>query len=147
MLKIGKCGVAKVATKDGRVKLGLPCMAESEDIACCSGEAPPEAKKVAVCCDRLGDGAGTPPEAACSSTLTEFPRKLLEQEPEPLSAPNEAFTASTITAIRAGSWTPAATTRAETVEDVHGAEFVTEMSHERPDDSACKRVSDDEFSP
>ena len=65
--------------------------------------ATPEAKKVAVCCDRLGDGTGTPLEAACSSTLTEFPGKLLELEPGPFSAANEAFTASTITAIRVGS--------------------------------------------
>ena len=83
VLKIGERRVAKVATKDGTVKLGLPCVAEGEDIACCSGKAPPEAKKVAVCCDKLGDGAGTPPEAACSSTLTECPRKLLELELEP----------------------------------------------------------------
>ena len=58
-------------------------MAEGEDIACCSRKVPPEAKKVAVCCDKLGNGAGTPPEAACSSALTEFPRKLLELEPGP----------------------------------------------------------------
>ena len=147
VLKIGQRGVAKVATKDGTVKLGLPCVAEGEDIACCSGKAPPEAKKVAVCCDKLDDGAVTPPEAACSSTLSEFPRKLLELEPGPFSAANEAFTASTIAAIRAGSWTPAATTGAETVEDVCGAEFAAEASDEGPDDSACKRVSDDEFSP
>ena len=122
-------------------------MAEGEDIACCSRKAPPKAKKVAVCCDKLGNGAGTPPEAACSSTLTEFPRKLLELEPGPFSAANEAFTASTITTIRAGSWTPAATTEAETAEEVCGAEFAAEASNEGPDDLACKRVSDDEFSP
>ena len=103
VLKIGGRGVAKVATKDGTVKLGLPCVAEGEDIARCSGKAPQEAKKVAVCCDKLDDGAVTPPEAACSSTLSEFPRKLLELEPGPFSAANEAFTASTIAAIRAGS--------------------------------------------
>ena len=57
-----------------------------------------------------------PPEAACSSMLTEFLRKLLEVEPGPLSAAKEALTASTITVIRAGSWTPAATTGAETVD-------------------------------
>ena len=122
-------------------------MAEGEDIACCSRKAPPEAKKVAVCCDKLGNGAEMPPEAAYSSALTEFPHKLLELEPGPFSAANEAFTASTITAIRVGSWTPAATTGAETVEDVCGAEFAAEASDEGPDDSACKRVSDDEFSP
>ena len=147
VLKIGERGVAKVATKDGTVKLGLPCVAEGEDIACCSGKAPPEARKVAVCCDKLGDGAGTPPKAACGSTLSEFPHRLLELEPGPFSAANEAFTASTIAAIRAGSWRPAATTGAETVEDVCGAVFATEASDEGPDDSACKRVSDDEFSP
>ena len=118
VLKIGERGVAKVATKDGTEKLGLPCVAEGEDIACCSGKAPPEAKKVAICRDKLGDGAGTPPEAACSSTLSEFPRKLLKLEPGPFSAANEAFTTLTIAAIRAGSWTPAASTGAETVEDV-----------------------------
>ena len=64
-----------------------------------------------------------------------------ELESGPFSAANEAFTASTIAAIRVELWTPAATTGAETVEDVCGAEFA------RPDDSACKRVSDDEFSP
>ena len=41
-----------------------------------------------------------PPEAACSSMLTEFPHKV---EPGPLSAAKEALTASTITVIRAGS--------------------------------------------
>ena len=147
VLKIGERGVAKVATKDGAVKLGLPCVAEDDDIACCSGKASPEAKKVAVCCDKLDDGAVTPTEAACSSTLSEFPRKLLELEAGPFSAANEAFTASTISAIRAGSWTPAARTGAETVEDVCGAEFAAEASDEGPDYSACKRVSDDEFSP
>ena len=55
--------------------------------------------------------------------------------------------ASTIAAIRAGSCTPAATTGAETVEDVCGAEFAAESSDEGPDDSACKKVSDDEFFP
>ena len=103
VLKIGERGVAKVATKDGTIKLGLPCVAEGEDIACCCGKAPPEAKKVAVCCDKLGDGAGTLPKAACGSTLSEFPSRLLELEPGPFSAANEAFTASTIAAIRAGS--------------------------------------------
>ena len=49
---------------------------------------------------------GTPPKAACSSTLTEFPLKLLEVEPGPFATAKEALTASTITAIRAGSWTP-----------------------------------------
>ena len=39
------------------------------------------------------------------------------------------------------------TTGAETVEDVCGAEFAVEASDEGPDNSACKRVSDDEFSP
>ena len=34
VLKISECGVAKVATKDGTVKLGPPCMVEVEDIAC-----------------------------------------------------------------------------------------------------------------
>ena len=47
VLKIGERGVAKVATKDG-TKLGLPCVAEGEDIACCCRKAPPEARKVAV---------------------------------------------------------------------------------------------------
>ena len=103
VLKIGERGVAKVATKGGTIKLGLPCVAEGEDIACGSGKAPPEARKVAVCCDKLGDGAGTPPKVACGSTLSEFPSRLLELEPGPFSAANEAFTASTIAAIRAGS--------------------------------------------
>ena len=122
-------------------------MAEGEDIVCCCGKAAPEARKVAVCCDKLGDGAGPPPKAACGSTLSEFPSRLLELEPGPFSAANEAFTVSTIAAIRAGSWTPAATTGAETVEEVCGAEFAAEASNEGPDDSACKRVSDDECSP
>ena len=78
VLKIGEHRVAKVPTKNDTVNLGLPCVAEGEDITCCSGRALPEAKKVGVCCDRLSDGTGTPPEAACSSTLTEFPCKLLE---------------------------------------------------------------------
>ena len=147
VLKIGECGVAKVATKDGTIKLGLPCVAEGEDIACCYRKAPPEARKVAVCCEKLGDGAGTPPKAACGSTLSEFPSRLLELEPGPFSAANEAFTASTIAAIRVRSWTPTATTGAETVEDVCGAEFAAEAGDEGPDDSACKRVPDDEFSP
>ena len=64
-----------------------------------------------------------PPEAACSSMLTEFLRKLLEVEPGPLSAAKEALTASTITVIRAGSSTLAATTGAETVEDDCGTEL------------------------
>ena len=95
----------------------------------------------------MGDGAGTPPEAVCGSTQTEFTRKLLGLEPGPFSAAKEALTASTIAAIRAGSWTPAATTGVETVEEVCGTEFAAEASDEGPDDSACKRVSDDEFSP
>ena len=109
-------------------------MAEGKDIACCSGKALPEAKKVAVCRDKLSDGAGTLLEAACSSTLTEFPPKLLEVEPGPFSAAKEALTASTIAAIRAGSWTPAATTGAETVEDDCGAEFAAEAGGEGIDD-------------
>ena len=52
-------------------------MEECKEIPCCSGKAPPEAKKVAVCWDKLGDGAGTPPEAACGSTLTGFPCTVL----------------------------------------------------------------------
>ena len=97
--------------------------------------------------DKLGDGVGMPPKAACSSTLTEFPRKLLEVGPGPSSAAKEALTASTITVIRAGSWTPVATTGAETVEDVCGPEFAPEASDEGTDDSACGRVSDGEFFP
>ena len=61
-----------MAIKDGTVKLGLPGVTEGEDIGCCSGKAPPEAKKVTVCCDKLGDEVGTPPEAAWSSTLPEL---------------------------------------------------------------------------
>ena len=122
-------------------------MAEGKDIACCAGKVPPEAKKVAVCLDKLGDGVGTPPEAVCSSTLIEFPSKLLEVEPGPFSATKEALTASMITAIRAGSWTQAATTGAETVEDVCGAEFAAEASNKGTDDSACRTVSDGKFSP
>ena len=87
-----------------------------------------------------------PPEAACSSMLTEFPRKLLEVEPGPLSAAKEALTASTITVIRAGSWTPAATTGAETVEDDCGTEFAAEAGNKGTDNSACRRVSDGKFS-
>ena len=56
VLKIGKHWVAKVATKDGAVKLDLPCVVEGADIACCCGKVPPEAKKVAVYWDKLGDG-------------------------------------------------------------------------------------------
>ena len=78
--------------------------------------------------------------------LTEFPRKLLEVEPGPLSAAKEALTASTITVIRAGSWTPAATTGAETVEDDGGTEFAAEAGNEGIDNSACRRVSDGKFS-
>ena len=72
---------------------------------------------------------------------------MLELEPGPFSAANEAFTASTIATIRVRSWTPTATSGAETVEDVCGAEFAVEAGDEGPDDSACKRVPDDEFSP
>ena len=78
--------------------------------------------------------------------LTEFPRKLLEVEPGPLSAAKEALTLSTITVIRAGSWTPAATTGAETVEDDCGTEFAAEAGNEGTDNSACRRVSDGKFS-
>ena len=35
VLKIGERRVVKVATKHGTVKLGLPCVAEGEDIASC----------------------------------------------------------------------------------------------------------------
>ena len=143
VLKIGERGVAKVATKDGTVKLGLPCVAEGEDIACCTGKAPPEARKVAVCCDKLGDGAGMPPKTACGSALATFPRRLLALEPASFSAANEAFTASTIAAISAGSWT----TGAEAVEEVCGTVFATEASDEGPGDSVGRRVSADEFSP
>ena len=108
---------------------------------------PPEAKKITVCLDKLGDGAGMPPEAVCSSTLIEFPCKLLEVEPGPFSATKEALTASMITAIRAGSWTRAATTGAETVEEVCGAEFAAEASDKGTDDSVCRTVSDGGFSP
>ena len=131
MLKIGAHRVAKLATKDGTVKFGLPCVAEGEDIACCSGKAPPEARKVAVCCDKLGDWGGMPPRTACGSTLSKFPCRLLELEPGPFSAANEAFTASTISAIRAGSWTPTATTGAEVVEDVCGAVFCHRSKRQR----------------
>ena len=108
---------------------------------------PPEAKKITVCLDKLGDGAGMPPEAVCSSTLIEFPCKLLEVEPGPFSATKEALTASMITAIRAGSWTRAATTGAETVEEVCGAKFAAEASDKGTDDSVCRTVSDGGFSP
>ena len=64
------------------------------------------------------DGAGTPPDDDCSSTLTALPRELLELGPGSISAANEAFTASTMVAMRVGSWRPAATTGAETTEDV-----------------------------
>ena len=123
-------------------------MVEGEDIACCSGKAPPEAKKVTICCDRLGDGVGMPPEAACSCTLTEFPRKLLKLGPRPFSAANTALTAWTIAGSRVGSWRLAATTGVETIENVWGAEFAAEASNKGPaDDSACRRFSDHEFSP
>ena len=79
--------------------------------------------------------------------LTEFPRKLLEVEPGLFSAAKESLSASTITAIRAGSWTPAATTGAEIVEDDCGAEFATEAGDEGTDDLACRRVYGREFSP
>ena len=52
-----------------------------------------------------------------------------------------------ITMIRAGSWTPAATTGAETVEDDCGAEFAAEAGDEGTDDLACRRVYGSEFSP
>ena len=116
VVKIGERGVAKVAIKDGTVKLGLPCEVEG-------GKAPPEAKKDTVCCDRLGGGTGTPPEAACGCMLTGFPRKLLELGPGPVSSANEAFTTSTIAAIRVGSGGATATTGAETVERVWAAVF------------------------
>ena len=41
VLKIGERRVTKVGTNDGAVKLGLPCVVEGEDIAYCSGKAPP----------------------------------------------------------------------------------------------------------
>ena len=92
-------------------------------------------------------GRERPQKLLVAPRYLEFPCNLLELEPGPFSAANEAFTASTIAAIRAGSWTPAATTGAETVEDVCGAEFAAEASDKGPNDSACKSVSDDEFSP
>ena len=95
----------------------------------------------------MGDGAGTPPEAVCGSTQTEFTRKLLGLEPGPFSAAKEALTASTIAAIRAGLRTPPATTGAETVEDYCWTEFAAEEGDEGTDESACRRVSDGEFSP
>lgn len=52
MLKICKCGAAKVAI-NCLVIFGLCCVAKGEDIAHCSGKVPPETKKVAVCCDKL----------------------------------------------------------------------------------------------
>ena len=61
-----------MAIKDDTVKLGLPGVAEGEDIGCCSGKAPPKAKKVTVCRDKLGDEGGTPPETAWSSMLPEL---------------------------------------------------------------------------
>ena len=147
VLKIGERRVANVATKDGTVRLGLPWVAEGKDIACCSGKAPPEAKKVAVYWDKLGDGAGTPLEAACNSTLIEFPRKLLEVEPGLFSAAKESLTASKIIAIKTESWTPAATTGAETVEDDCGAKLAAEAGDEGADNLACRRVCGSEFSP
>ena len=72
VLKIGERGVAKVATKDGTVKLCPPCVAEGEDIACCSGKAPPEAKKVAVCCNKLGDGAERPQKLVVAPRYQNF---------------------------------------------------------------------------
>ena len=115
-------------------------------MACCSGKAPPEAKKVAVCWDKLGDWAGTPLEAACGSMLTEFPCKVPGVKPGPISAAKEDLTALMIATIRAGSWTPAAITGLETVGDCC-TEFAAEAGDERTDDSACSRVSDNEFSP
>jgi len=93
------------------------------------------------------DGAGIPPEAACSSTLTEFPRKFLEVESGLFSAAKELLMASTITAIRVGSWTPAATTGVETVEGDCGAEFAADAGDEGTDDLACGGVYGSEFSP
>ena len=72
---------------------------------------------------------------------------MLEVEPGLFSAAKESLTASTITAIRAGSWTPAATTGAETVEDDCGAKFATEVGDEGTDDLVCRRVYGSEFSP
>ena len=138
VLKIGEGRVAKVV-----VKLGLPCEVEG-------GKVPPGSKKDAVCCDRLGGGgsAGMPPEAACGCMLTGFPRKLLELGPGPVSAANEAFMASTIAAIRAGSGGATATTGLETVKGVWAGEFSAEASGEGPaDDSAHGRESYNEFSP
>ena len=61
-LKIGEHRVGNVATiKDGTVKLSLPWVAEGKGISCCSWKAPPpphptpEAKKVSICWDKLGD--------------------------------------------------------------------------------------------
>ena len=108
---------------------------------------PPEAKKVAVCWDKLGDGVGTRPEAACGPMLTDFPCKVPGVEPGPFSAAIEDFTALMIATIRAGSWTPAAITGLETVEGDCCTEFAAEAWDERTDDSACSRVSDGEFSP
>jgi len=71
MFKIGKHGVAKVATKDGAIKVGLLCEVAGEELAFRPGKVPPEAKKVVVLCEGLDCGVGTPPEAACSSMVTE----------------------------------------------------------------------------
>lgn len=82
VLKIGECGVGKVAPKDGTMQLGLPWDADGKVIACEPGKAPPEARNVAVCWDKLGDG-GMPPEADGCASLAEFAGKLLEAEPGP----------------------------------------------------------------
>ena len=55
---------------------------------------------------------------------------MLGVEPEPFSATKEALTASTIAAIRAGSWTLAATTGAETVDGDCSAEVAAEAGNE-----------------
>ena len=91
-------------------------------------------------------GQERPPKAACRSMLTEFPCKLLEVEPGSFSAAKEALTASTITVIRVGSWTPTAATGAETVEDDCGAAIAAEVGDEGTDDLVCRRVSDGKFS-
>ena len=97
--------------------------------------------------DKLGDGVGTPLEAACGSMLTKFPCKVPGVKPGPFSAAKEDLTALMIATIGAGSWTPAAITGLETVEGDCCTEFAAEVGEKRTDNSACSWVSDGKFSP
>lgn len=77
----------------------------------------------------------------CCSGLAVVSRTLLEERPWLLSATKEALTASTMTTMKAGSGTPAATVGAE-IEEGHDAELP-----ETSEGKSCRRESDGEISP